>query len=290
VRQSKQQWRAIQERRLGALASVAWLSACGLQTEAPSEDQSGTTHAVVSIERTEAADGSGSRAEALAGFLNVPALVDAQSVMNLVGLGLDLPDPGSCLLGSAEASGGPLTETAQVEFLEAGDVTLDVLGARERLAPYAFPTVTDSIAGVLYTTRDRAFDRLPSAARYTVTADGLGIRASHEAPHALDGVTIGGLPLAEVTSVDKDNPLDLTWSVDAPGDTVYVELSSATTSNRSICAFADELGAGSVPTESFQAGDAARIVLHRLRIHAFEAPARGQLRFDFALTANVTFE
>ena len=115
-----------------------------------------------------------------------------------------------------------------------------------------------------------------------------------EAPRALEGVTASGTPLAELSSVSIDGPLDLTWGVDGPGDTVYVELLSTRSSNRSICAFSDALGAGSVPTESFESGDSGRVVVHRLRTHAFEASdgdlARGHLRFDFALTANVAFE
>lgn len=273
-----------------ALASVA----CGLETEPPVEEQVGSTHAVVSIERSETADQQSSRAEALAGFLNVPPLVDAESAMSLVGLGLDLPELGSCLLGPEAPRAVPLTETARVEFVDAGDVTLEVNGARERLAPFAFPTVTDSISGVLYTTRDRAADPLPSASRYTVTAGGLDLRAAHDAPRQLDGVTASGVPLAELTSVAVETPLDLTWGVEAPGDIVYIELVSSRTSSRAVCAFADELGAGSVPTETFQSGDNGHVVVHRLRTHAFEVQGqsltRGELRFDFALTTSVSFD
>jgi hypothetical protein len=269
-------------------------TACGLETEAPEENESGSTHAVISIERSETADGLSSRGEALAGFLNVPSLVDADSVMSLVGLGLNLPEVGSCLVGNAAPGTGPLTETASVEFLEAGDVILEVAGSRERLAPYAFPTVTDSISGVLYTSRDRAADPLPTASRYTVSADGLGVRVAHDAPQALEGVTASGLPLTEVGQVRIDGPLDLTWSVGAAGDVVYAELVSTRRANRSVCAFPDELGAGSVPTESFAPGDTGHLLIHRLRTHTFEVveglTAKGQLRFDFALAASITFQ
>ena len=278
---------------------TAWVlgllsTACGLETEAPEENESGSTHAIISIERSEAADGLSSRAEALAGFLNVPPLVDAESVMSLIGLGLNLPEVGSCLVGSQAPGAGPLTETALVEFLEAGDVILEVAGSRERLAPYAFPTVTDAMSGVLYTSRDRAADPLPTASRYTVSADGLGVRVAHDAPHALEGVTASGLPLAEVSQVRIDGPLDLTWSVGFAGDIVYAELVSTRRAQRSVCAFADELGAGSLPTESFTPGESGRLLVHRLRTHAFEVvdglAAKGQLRFDFALAASITFQ
>lgn len=269
---------------------------CSIETDPPADTEVRTTHAVVTIERSESADGTSSKAEALAGFLDVPALVDAHSVLGLVGLGLDLPEPGACTLGSEPVSAGPLTETARVEFVDAGAVELEVSGARERLAPYAFPTVTDSISGVLYTSRDRAADPLPSGNRYTLTANGLQVRASHDAPRALSGITINGTPLGEVTSVSTASPLDLTWDVDAPGDIVYVELTasgSSAPSHRAICSFADELGAGSVPTDAFAREGTGRVAVHRLRVHefdVFDGQSRGQLRFDFAVTTNVAFE
>lgn len=275
---------------------------CGLETDPPADTEAKATHAVVTIERSESADGTGSKAAALAGFLQVPALVDAHSVLQLVGLGLDLPEPGTCTLGSSAPSAGPLTETARVEFVDAGAVELEVSGARERLAPYAFPTVTDSISGVLYTSRDRTADPLPSGSRYTLTADrdGLQIRVSHDAPRALGGVTLNGTPFAEVQSVSKASPLDLTWDVGAPGDIVYVELTGSSSrsmqsaSRRVICSFADELGAGSVPTDAFAAEGTGRVSIHRLRTHEFDVldgdASRGQLRFDFAAAATVAFE
>jgi len=222
-------------------------------------------------------------------------------------------------------SAGPLTETASVEFVDAGAVELEVSGAHERLAPYAFPTVTDSISGVLYTSRDRTADPLPSGSRYTLSADGLGIRASLDAPRALSGVSINGTPFAEVASVSTASPLDLTWDVDtartssAPGDIVYVELTASSSApsgsapsgsapsgsapsdsarsgsaRRVICSFGDELGAGSVPTEAFATEGTGVVAVHRLRAHEFDVldgdSNRGQLRFDFAVAANVTFD
>jgi len=269
-------------------------AACSVDTDPPADTELRTTHAVVTIERAESADGTSSKAEALAGFLNVPALVDAHSVLRLVGLGLDLPEPGTCTLGTASVSASPLSETALVEFVDAGAVELEVSGARERLAPYAFPTVTDSISGVLYTSRDRAADPLPSGSRYTLTASGLQIRASYDAPRALSSVTLNGTPFAEVANISTHSPLDLTWDVDAPGDIVYVELAASGSSTRTICSFVDELGAGTVPTEAFATEAAGRVAVHRLRGREFEVPtgesSRGQLRFDFAVAANVTFE
>ena len=280
---------------LGLLAA-----GCQIETDPPADTEARTTHAVVTIERSEAADGTNSKAEALAGFLELPALADAHSVLQLVGLGLDLPEPGACTLGSEPVAAGPLTETASVEFVDAGAVELEVSGARERLAPYAFPTVTDSISGVLYTSRDRTADPLPSGSRYTLSAGGLGIRASLDAPQALSGITINGTPFAEVASVSTASPLDLTWDVDtarasaAPGDIVYVELTASGSARRVICSFGDELGAGSVPTEAFATEGSGLVLVHRLRAHEFDVldgdSNRGQLRFDFAVAANVTFD
>jgi hypothetical protein len=104
---------------------------------------------------------------------------------------------------------------------------------------------------------------------------------------------LSGVPLSETDSIKSNSPLDLTWSVDRPGDTVYVELGGTKSSNRAVCAFADELGAGSVPTDGFEPGETGHFSVHRLRSHTFavfEEEGHGQLRFDFAVTRNVTFE
>lgn len=278
---------------LSLLGAASLALGCSIEATAPVDEEDGTTHAVIRIERAESTDGSTARAEALAGFVRVPPLVDPVNAMTLVGLGLNLPEVGECNVGSSGAAAVPLSETARVEFLPAGDVTLEVGDSKDKLAPNAFPTVTDSISGVLYTSRNREAALLPAGVLYTVSADELPVTASERAPAALEGVTAGGVPLAEVSRLNHDAPLDLTWNVGAPDDFVYVELGTGDASRRTVCTFADDVGAGTVPLADFQPGEAGRVALHRLRSHDFEFVSdrknRGELRFDFALSASVQF-
>jgi hypothetical protein len=258
---------------------------------------SGSTHALISVERsTTLGELEAPRAAALAGFVRVPPIVDPKSVMNLVGLGLELPAAGQCARAARTPDATtPLAPLGRVEFLEAGDVTLNAGGAATVLAPRAFPTVTDLVSGVVYTTRDRSAERLPAGERYALRTEGAlaipPLAISERAPAALEGVTIGGLPLAEVSSIVTARPIDLTWNVGEAGDVVYVELTSGDGAVSTLCAFRDDAGAGTVPPGAHDTFGAGSLELHRARSREFVGAGinRGELRFDFELVARVTF-
>jgi hypothetical protein len=272
--------------------------ACSANPEAYTADaDSGSTHALISVERsTTVGELEAPRAAALAGFVRVPPIVDAKSVMNLVGLGLELPAAGQCARATRGPDGTtPLAPLGRVEFLEAGDVTLNAGGSATVLAPRAFPTVTDLVSGVVYTTRDRSAEPLPAGERYALRTEGTlaipPLSVSERAPAALEGVTIGGLPLAEVSSIVATRPIDLTWNVGEAGDVVYVELSSGDGAASTVCTFRDEAGAGTVPPLSQDAVGAGTVELHRARSREFAGVGinRGELRFDFEIVTRVTF-
>jgi hypothetical protein len=216
--------------------------------------------------------------------------------MKLVGLGAELPALGQCVSGDRGRDQAPAAPLAHVELLEAGDVALSTAWATTHLAPRAFPTVTDFISGIVYTTRDRAAEPLPPGVTYDVRTTGglhvppLTLRV--EAPPALEAVTVSGTPLPELSSVATAEPLDLTWAVGAAGDIVYAELSSADGAPTVVCAFRDELGTGTVPASAFIGSGEGRVSFHRLRSHSFRVAAidRGELRFDYELGKAVTFE
>jgi hypothetical protein len=269
-------------------------ASCSLDAAPPSEELESSTYASVRIERSEpsttlARAAELPRAEALAGFVRVPALVDPVAVTDLVGLSQQLPAPGSCETRGAISPAGPLSEATQVEFIDAGSVTLEANGASTRLAPYAFPTVTDSMSGVLYSTRDRASEPLPAGLSYTLSADGLRLSTDSVAPTALGGVTLGGVPLRDTLSVPAGQPLDLTWNVGAAGDFVYAELAALGGSERVLCTFQDDVGAGTVPGAEVLSGAEFELSLHRLRMHEFESPQVdwGRLFFDFEVTHRI---
>jgi hypothetical protein len=279
----------------GLLVSVLAVGACSAQVDDYQTDASvGSTHALITVERTSSATAPATAsAGALAGFVRVPSEVDPRLATQLIGLELDLPPVDTCRTYPDRGATSSLAGMGHVEFLEAGSVNVRAGGFSTDLAPRAFPTVTDFISGVMYTTRERAAEPLPPAVPYTIRASGgfeippLAVYAS--APEALVGVTIRGVPLAEIKTVLSDEPIDLTWSVGRPGDVFWIELSTPDNVS-SVCAFRDEAGVGTVPASAFAGAGSSHLSVHRTRIADFAAQGldRGVLRFDFELTANVS--
>jgi hypothetical protein len=265
--------------------------ACSVEVApAPESSEAATTNAVISVTRSApAAAPEDARAEAFAGFLRTPFGVDQKSALGLAGLGLNLPAVGSCRKGNAAAPSG----LTALELLDAGEVTLAAGGSVTTLAPRAFPSITDSISGVVYTTRDRAAAPLPAASGYTVaTSGGSSLEAMSgeaQAPALLSDVTLGGEPLASIESVKAHGDLALGWAPGASGDRVYVEIEAGDTST---CTFADAAGRGTLPASVLPSSGTAAVSVHRVREAAFTDAglARGALRFDFELSASVTFE
>ncbi len=257
----------------------------------------GSTHAMIAVKRTVVLDNDGaSQADALAGFVHIPASVDAGEVLNLLGLALDLPETGRCSERNRNRHGTtPLTPMAAVEFVEAGQVAITAETASTTLAPHAFPTVTDLISGVVYASRDRAAEPLPPEARYLVSASGSlgvsGFDAEGFAPSPLEGVTVDGLPLAELDVVSTRGPIYMTWDVGTPGDLVYVELISFDGSSV-VCSFRDETGIGTIPENAFSSPGEGRVSIHRVHVDPFSSAdiQTGSLRFDFELSTAVSFE
>jgi hypothetical protein len=287
--------------RLGTLVRMTTLGSCALAlgcsveaVDSPTEAASGSTHALVTVARHAAAAAPGEeRADAFAGFLRTAVEVDSESALRAAGLTLDLPAPGQCRK-NVHAPGAAETPDRRIELLDAGEVTLAAGGSVTTLAPRAFPTITDFISGVVYTTRDRASSPLPAASGYTVATTGSGsldpISAEGPAPALLSGVTLAGVPLAEVAQLHAGEDLSVTWEPGAAGDRVYLELDGETVST--LCAFRDDAGLGSVPFALLPASGSAAFSLHRLRESSFRdvGLSRGALRFDFELSASVSFE
>jgi hypothetical protein len=281
---------------LGLSVSALALGACSAQVDDYQSDASvGSTHALIAVERTGSATApAAASAGALAGFLRVPSGVDPRLATQLIGLELDLPPVDTCRASNDRSASSSLAGMGHVEFLEAGSVSVSAADSSTDLAPRAFPTVTDFISGVMYTTRERAAEPLPPAVPYTIRASGgfeippLAVHAN--APDALAGVTIRGVPLAEVKTILPGEPVDLTWNVGRPGDLVWLELSTPDNVS-AVCTFRDEAGVGTVPASAFTGTGNGYLSVHRTRSTDFSAQGldRGVLRFDFELTANVSF-
>jgi hypothetical protein len=278
---------------LGAVALAVLGCTVDVASE-PDAEEAGKTHAIVTITRRAAANTPEDvRADALASFVRLPATADAAGVLRAAGLSTDLPPVGEC----RRTTPGQAVATAavtRVELLDAGEVSVAAGGRVTTLALRAFPTVTDSIAGVVYTTRDRAAEPLPSGLTYTVAASGtpaLGaLSGAAAAPDALTGVEIQGTPLAEVESLAGSRDLGVTWVAGAPQDQLLVVIDGGGTVTE--CTFKDDAGRGTLPAQKLPAPGQATLAVHRLRrAHFTDADiAGGELRFDFELEAPVTIE
>lgn len=258
----------------------------------PDADQ-GSTHAVVVVERSNLGGEQGSNADALAQFAKVPAETEPAAVWKLAGTALELPPVGSCQTGSEFAeSSTALSTLGTVEFLEAGDVTVRADGVATALAPHALPAVGAFASGVVYATRDRSVV-LPASASYTVVAQGSaalpGLEIRAEAPRDLEGVTVGGIPFADLSAIAASEPLDVTWNVGQAGDIVYLELLSQDARLGVVCAFDDGEGSGTLPAELITVTGPARLTVHRVRSMPFGSGVvhGGELRFDFEVGTGV---
>ena len=282
--------------RVGSMVGVVSALACSAEVDDYGSDAAvGSTHALITVERSTTVDPrGGSSAEALAGFVRVPAEVDAKLAMQLLGLEFDLPPADTCRTLQTNDPSVPLAGMGRIEFLEAGKVVLQAGEAATDLAPRAFPTVTDLISGVMYTTRGRTAEPLPAGASYTLRTTGgvevPPVAAAAEAPDTLSGVTLQGIPLGDVSSVATDIPQDLTWNVGRPGDTVWVQLSTPGKSD-TVCVFRDDAGVGTIPAKAFSGQGTGRFAMHRQRTVAFTAAGlnRGVVRFDFQVSTAVDY-
>jgi hypothetical protein len=274
---------------LGLLATACASGA----PSAPTEEQA-RSYAVVSVERTDPASGDATgNASAVARFISVPAYSEASRALQVAGVALALPAMGTCQSSdSHEDLEPPPASQDPVELVEAGDVTIDVAGTVTPLVPHAFPSVGTFASGVLYSTRDRESAALPSGVPYVVGASGsTSLSALHlavDAPHAPTGITVSGTALKDLGDLFSAHALELSWQPGDPGDVVYVELMAYDGSPSLTCTFADERGAGTVPSDTFTGLGGGRIAVHRLGVRRGSG-ADNEVRFDFQVGAAVEF-
>jgi hypothetical protein len=258
-------------------------------------DAGSSTHALITVERSAVLNSAEApRAAAFAGFVRTPPDVDANAMLRLAGFGLDLPALGQCAEPLHERASIPLNPAGRVDFLDAGDVTLRTSATNALLATRALPAVTDLIAGVVYTTRDRVAEPLPAATTYTLSASGSLLRAfsvNANAPAQLNSISVGGTPLSELGSVSVHSPIALSWSPGSSRDFVYVEFTTQDGNATTRCTFRDDSGIGSVPASAFVGTGLGELSLHRVHSEPFASGSvdAGEVRFDFEQSANVEF-
>ena len=280
------------------LAVGVLASACsGTASPYTSDADRGTTHAIITVERRDVPGSTSAvQAKAFASFVRTPPEVDAAAVARLTGLDLDLPELGTCRVGSAGRDSLALSPLRRVELLAAGDVSLETPAGRVELAPHAFPAVTDMVAGVVYTTRDRAA-ALPAGEPYALSAGGgpflSAIAISAEAPAALEAVALGGVPLAPNSACSQADAV-LSWAPGSARDVVYVRITGSDGSQATTCTFRDDAGRGRLPAAAVPRSGVVQLSVHRLRSVALGSTPGGgidlgELRFDFELSSEVAF-
>lgn len=276
---------AVRSRAALALGLGLSLVACSAGTTSYTADaDTGSTQALITIERRQVL-GSPAQAEAFASFVRTPPDVDPSLVTRVTGLDLGLPDLGECAPAASGRDGSvPLSPLRRVELLDAGEVALETTSGRVDLARRAFPSVTDLLAGVVYTTREKSAD-LPPASHYSLWVAGSAQLAAFdvraEAPAALEGLTLDGLPLdTEGLALGKGSVL--AWTPGSARDLVYIVLESAELASATLCSFRDSDGRGALLTPALPAGPAT-LGVHRLRSVPLSGASigAGELRFDF---------
>lgn len=279
-----------------SMFSAAALLGCAVEPSSYASDADvGTTQALVSIERTvQARLPDEGRAEAFAGFLKAPPEADPAAVLKLTGLSRELPAEGQCNGGRERDGSIRLAPLTKVELVDAGNLAVEAGGTTTTLAPRAFPTVTDLVSGVVYTSRDRAREQLPPDRAYRVSASGgflPAFSAQAVAPSELSYVTVNRAPIEELETLSARAPVELAWAPGEARDIVYVDVTIDGGQPALLCAFRDDAGVATIPAGLLPSSGTGTLGLHRLRVERFQRDglAQVELRFDFEVEASVSF-
>lgn len=304
--------------RPGSLGRAAWVVVglglgsfgCSVATaEESASTERSSTQAVLRIQREELPDRT-ARGDALAGFIRLPASADRARTLRLAGLSSDFPPPGQCRERDASDATSSVSELGRIDLLDADGVELKIGDRDHELAPHAFPTVTDWIRGVVYTSRDRGAEHLTPGEVFRFVArsvEGTGdVEVVSASPPSLLDVTLAGQAWDEVEGVEWRPFLDVTWAPATPReatttfDVVTVSVESERTSWS--CSFLDVDGAGSVPLRVARAdgdrdivgvGEEARVSVHRVRETASQLSNEVDLlevHFDFSVVTRLRFD
>lgn len=289
----------MQVRRIRYLLAGALLWGCSSPQGdlSPSADP-GLVHAVIAVERSSSTGAETDRgASALVGVVRVPPTIDSRQVVRLVGLADERPPLGTCEVTVLASRASPsLIAFERVEFLDVGDVWLSVGSQRTPLARQAFPTVTDYISGVLYTTRDRAAAALPPASRYHIESrGGSGVppfSVDVDAPDQLTHVSVNGMELGELTQLNASEEVKLAWNAGRAGDEILAELEADSNGTTADCTFDDSLGRAVIPASLFKDRGPGRLTIRRVRRANVNLAGvdRSELRFDFETSQPVQID
>jgi hypothetical protein len=249
------------------------------------------THAVVKLQRTRSTNVTvQDQANVLFSVLRMPATLDSRTIVRMVGLSSSAPEIGQCeRLDFAQTPTEATASVQHVELLDVGDVSLVATNGGSQLVRQAFPTVTDFIAGVVYTKRDLSSSPLPPATSYTLTARGApgipAFRVDMGTPQEPSDVRLDGTPIAQITRLARGQAVQVTWRPGTAGDRVEVEIKNPDRPGDFSCSFDDATGSGSLPADALLTRGTIRLEFHRLRTTTASVKGvdRVQIEFDYAL-------
>lgn len=281
----------------GAVACAAGVIACaGPSTDPSLQNEPSRTHMVASVER-QGVSGQSSPDELsiLVSVLRMPQTLNSNRLLRLMGLLSDLPPLGTCeVVDLANRAAPSLSSVERIDFLDVGEVSVASGKRKLRLARQAFPTVTDFISGVIYTTRDKHADLLPLEGGLSIAAQGASKLKPFtvEVPDLprLERVQIDGVALGQTTRLSVDNPFELQWKPGAPGDIAWLEYGANSGRKIVSCAFDDALGSAKIQGGlSLELGE-ARLTVHRLHSENVTLPGfdRVDVRFDSRIAQPLT--
>jgi hypothetical protein len=217
------------------------------------------THAVVKLQRTRSTNVAVlDQANVLFSVLRMPATLDSRNIVRMVGLSTTAPEMGQCeRLDYTQTATQATVSVQHVELLDVGDVSLVATNGGSQLVRQAFPTVTDFIAGVVYTKRDLSSAPLPPATSYTLTSRGApsipAFRISMNAPQEPTDVRIDGSLIDQVARLARGQGVQFTWRPGKAGDRVEIEVKNSDRPGDFSCAYDDALGSGYLPADAFVA-------------------------------------
>jgi hypothetical protein len=271
-----------------AAAMAASVGCSGPAAEPPIENEALRTHVVATVERQSVSGQTDSDdLSVLLSVLRMPQSVNADRSLRLMGLRTELPPLGNCEVIDLSSRASPaLSSVERIEFLDVGDVAVTSGRRALPLARQAFPTVTDFIAGVVYTSRDKNADLLPLDSGLTIYARGTG-KLKPFAVTVADlprptGIILDGVPLAAVSRLSVVDSFELRWDAGSVGDTLWLEFGATSGHKFASCAFDDAAGQAHVPGGLTDELGETRIVLHRLHSAALKLAGfdRAEMRFD----------
>lgn len=261
-----------------ALLAACVLCACSgsSKDDGPTAVEPTQTHGFVSVEQHLSSLGDVEPdTAALFVALRMPLTVTPSRMLRLMGMGNDLPEPGTCeVFDSTNQAGLSLSAYERVELLDVGDLSLATTKTNKFIRQ-AFPTVADSISGVLYTTRYRAVE--PGKENpFALKSRGSGSLAAFNVAFAPlkvpEQLTLEGIAFFELARLQAQPRAELRWLPGQPSDSIWVELQTDTSHKTLNCAFDDAAGVGVIPTDLLGETGDARITVHRVHRQQISVP------------------